>query len=150
MKRLQIVVLLSLIILGASVTGCEQTRIQKSIPQAVLDRFESDYPDARKVEWEVENDLYEVEFKNQGKEIEITYDELAQILQMEEEIEVSELPQAVQSYIDANYSGASIDEAERSTLGETVEYEVEIDSGGSELELVFDANGQFLYLSEDD
>lgn len=62
-----------------------------------------------------------------------------------EEIDVATLPQAIKDYVTANYPDASIEEADKSL--ETGEYLVFLDN---ELELLFDKDGNFLEVLEDD
>lgn len=62
-------------------------------------------------------------------------------------VPVKDLPQAIKTYVEANYPGYTLDEAEKETdcSGATV-YEVEIEQGEeNELELTFDEEGNFLY-----
>lgn len=62
-----------------------------------------------------------------------------------EEIDIATLPQAIKDYVTANYPAASIEEADKSL--ETGEYLVFLDN---ELELLFDKDGNFLEVLEDD
>ncbi|MFN0216621.1 MAG: PepSY-like domain-containing protein [Saprospiraceae bacterium] len=62
-------------------------------------------------------------------------------------VPVKDLPQAIKAYVEANYPGYALDEAEKETdcSGLTV-YDVEIEQGEeNEIELTFDADGNFLY-----
>jgi uncharacterized membrane protein YkoI len=62
-------------------------------------------------------------------------------------VPVKDLPQAIKTYVEVNYPGYALDEAEKETdcSGLTV-YDVEIEQGEeNELELTFDADGNFLY-----
>ena len=57
--------------------------------------------------------------------------------------DIDQFPQAIQDYIDANYPGLMIVEAEAEDDG----FEVELSDG---TELLFDADGNFLAVEEDD
>lgn len=118
------------------------------VPDAVMSAFNSAHPDARDVEWEKEGEYYEVEFEEGRVEMEIVYDIEGNVIETEIEIDVSDLPDAIVKYINDNYSDYKIDEAEKIENGEGVLYEVEIEYKRSELELMFDGNGNFL--GEDD
>ena len=135
----------------------------KKVPDNVKSAFNSAYTSANDVEWYRDGDLYIAEFEQNGQEIEVTMNENGQVIEIETEIAVSELPAAISVYIAANYPNAEIEEAERieqpnqnGEFGSTLNYSVEIeteedDDHEEELELLFDANGNFLSIeSEND
>ena len=63
------------------------------------------------------------------------------------ELEISELPAAVVNYINENYAGFEIEEAESVDANGSTTFEVEIEgSNDQELELIFDADGNFLQI----
>ncbi|MBC7776810.1 MAG: PepSY-like domain-containing protein [Phycisphaerae bacterium] len=66
-------------------------------------------------------------------------------------VAIADLPSAIKVYVDANYPGYTLDEAEKETncSGATV-YDVEIEQGEeNDLELTFDIDGNFLYSETD-
>ncbi|OJJ14003.1 hypothetical protein BKI52_44870 [marine bacterium AO1-C] len=66
---------------------------------------------------------------------------------VEDSIAVSALPQAIRDYVATNYAGQTIQKAYKENCNGTIQYEVEL-SGG--VELIFDANGQFIKKETDD
>jgi len=65
----------------------------------------------------------------------------------ETSIAISDLPQAARDYITANYAGQNIQEAYKKDCKGTIKYEVEL---SNDVEILFDANGQFLKEEKDD
>lgn len=65
----------------------------------------------------------------------------------ENSVPIADLPPEIKAYVDANYPGYTLDEAEQETdCAGTSVYEVEIEQGEeNELELCFDTAGNFLY-----
>lgn len=64
-----------------------------------------------------------------------------------EEVSVADLPPSISAYVSQNYQDAEIEHAERSNEDGNVVYEIELDS---DVELVFDATGNFLRVDDDD
>ena len=63
----------------------------------------------------------------------------------ENDIDVSELPQSVVTYVTQNYPSASIEEAEKQEDDGQIYYEVELNTGE---ELLFDATGMYVGTGE--
>ncbi len=108
------------------------------IPQAVKVAFEKSYPNARDIEWEKEEaDEYEVSFElADSEEISVVYNSQGVEQEVEREIPVSQLPEAVKTAL----NGKKIKEAEEIKKNGQVYYEVEV--GGKDL--YFDASGKAL------
>ena len=79
------------------------------------------------------NETHEVKLNAQGKEIE-----------REKEISVKLLPEAVKEAISKAYPDAEIEEAEEVKVNGVVSYEVEIESGKEEIELMISSAGVIL------
>ena len=63
------------------------------------------------------------------------------------EIELTDLPAAIESYVSANYTDAKVDDPEQYSVNGVVTYKIELKSEDKILddtELVFDVNGNFL------
>lgn len=87
--------------------------------------------------------VYEVEVEvSEDNEIELTFDTEGNLLFTEKEIASSQLPAAVTSGINAQYAGASVQEAERLDLADGGnQYEVELKQGQTYREVLFTAEG---------
>ena len=125
-----------------------------ALPQSILDYITTNYPDKTIREAELEdNNNYEVEL-NDG--MELVFNAAGEFLGIDDDaddadddfgdrdIAASELPQKIKDFLAENYSGASVEEAEIENNGN---YEVELDN---DVEIIFDADGNFLGQAKDE
>ena len=138
--------------------GYSQDVKEADVPSAVKDAFAKKYP-GLKAEWEKEDGNYEAEFEGKkmqvnmengkGKKVEVEGSILISpdgtVLETEEEIEVSALPNGISEYITKNVGGKKIKEASKITdKAGTITYEAEV---GKE-EYFFDSKGAFIKKAE--
>ena len=129
----------------------ESMLTEHELPLAVLESFNKAFPHAADITFEEESNeegeaVYEVEFTDQGVEIEASYSADGTLLKIEEEIQLNELPEAVTEAIMQAYPDAIILEAEKIVTpdGSVSGYEVEIEDDDVELEIHLDPNGTIL------
>jgi len=131
-------------------TDEENTSSEQEVPFAVLEAFNKAYPEAVNAKFEEESKngetLYEVELIDQGVDIEASYLADGTLIQIEQEIQLEELPEAVTEAIMEAYPDAILIEAEKimAADGSVRSYEVEIEDDDVELELHLDPNGTIL------
>ncbi len=131
----------------------------------------SEIEEVEKIE-SAKGNFFEVEIENENdQEVELLFDAVGNFVkeiietddegeeddegEVEEgnevEIEISELPDGVTDYINQNYAGYTITEAEKETVEEGLFYEVELQSpDGEELDLIFDSEGNFVEIEVED
>lgn len=114
------------------------------VPDVVRTAFTNAYPSARSVDWSIEGEDYEVEFRDAGYEKEIVYDRNGIVLIVETDISFLALPQITQDYIGTNYPNYKIEDVERVESKNGRFYSVELARGDEEIELTFDEMGAFL------
>ena len=142
-------ILATFLIASGQVNASEEVS-KHQVPKTVLEAFDKAYPNAKEVEFEKEmiegKAVYEVEYKENGKEYEILYDSDGAILQKEETIDVKSLPEGVVQAIFQAHPKATIEEAKKVMKhdGTVTGYEVEIKTEGKELELELDTYGKIL------
>lgn len=122
-----------------------------SLPQPVLDYIVTKYPGALILKAEVEdNNNFELLLDNG---LELVFDAQGNFLGVDddgddkfgdEEYEVANLPQNLLNFIQTNFPGVSIEEAEKESNGN---FEVEL---SNDMELIFNAEGEFLGQAKDD
>lgn len=128
-------------------TAFSQNKNEFEIPEQVIKTVQNLYPEIRKPEWEKENDMYEVEFELNEKEISIKMNENGEVVEKEEEIEIRELPTPIHEFLKSNYQSVKIDEVSKVTLKEgATMYEIEM----KDQELLFDSQGSILKNDEND
>lgn len=148
-------VLIIFLIASGQANASEKEVSRHQVPKAVLEAFENAYPDAKEVEFEKgmieDKAVYEVEYKENGREYEILYDSDGAILQKEETIDVKTLPEKVVQAISQAHPKAIIEEAKKVMKhdGTVTGYEVEIKIEGKELELELDTDGKILKTEQD-
>ena len=147
--------LIAFLIAFGQAHASEEEVSKHQVPKAVLEAFEKAYPNAKEVEFEKEmiegKAVYEVDYKENGREYEILYDSDGVILQMEETLDVKALPEPIAQAISKAYPKATIEDAEKVMKpdGTVIVYEVEIKTEGKKLELELDATGKILKTEQD-
>jgi hypothetical protein len=138
----------TLIFAALTVLGTAQAQqIPKSqVPSIVLNNFDTQFPKATDVEWELKGALYLVDFEtNWNVDHEIWYDAAGKMTKHREEIAKNTLPAAVLSKINTEFKGYDIDEAEKVTTDNGVCYVVELDAFlKEEWEVTLDENGTII------
>ena len=136
--------------IAISSVGCAQSKENKEVPKVVTEAFAKEYPNT-KVDWDIEEDGFEAEFKLNGKEVSADYDKNGNKLATEIEITESELPASALTYLKTNYPKSKIKETAKITDStNVVTYEAEIKIDGKNSDLLFDANGRFLKIVQVD
>jgi uncharacterized membrane protein YkoI len=140
MRSIKILSVVAVVLLAIS---CNVENIV-NVPDALKEKLSKEHPNSKDVEWEKEGDNYEAEFEEDGIEISIIYDSEGNLIAKEVEIEIKDLPEPITNYILENYIGYDIEEAEKIENNDGVYYEVEIENGDKEIELLFDSEGNFI------
>ena len=110
---------------------------KETVPAVVKAEFAKKYPDAQRVKWEKEETNFEAEFRLENEEMSAVFDAKGNQLETEKEIQVSQLPAAVQAYM--KKEGKKIKEAAEITNASGVRY-YEAEAGGKDY--LFNAQGQ--------
>lgn len=115
------------------------------VPPSVLKAFSEKFPTAKKIKWEKEGDIYEADFKITKKEMSAEFSATGSWLSTETEIKISQLPKTVLQAIKTKYPGYKTEEPEQIELSNgTIQFEVEIEKGKEELEVIFDSEGNLI------
>lgn len=112
-----------------------------NVPAPVEEAFSKMYPDAKNVEWEMEDGNYEAEVDINKIETSVVFTPAGAHVMTEVEIAPDALPAAAINYVKTNLGGKKIKEAAKmTTAAGVVTYEAEVD----EADYIFDASGAFL------
>lgn len=126
-------------------TSCEPKESSANAPEAVKSAFNEKFKNAKEVEWSQEDETeWEAEFEMNGKEYSANFSNDGKWKETEHEIENSELPEAVRATISQEFGEYEIESAEISETVEGVVFELAIEQGEEELEVVIDANGKII------
>ena len=115
-------------------------------PKAILDAFNTLYPNASDTKWTVSNDYYVVTFENNNLDNTVWLDHTGVWAMIESELPLSQLPQAITTSIGQSaYADWKIEEAD--TLGRAgfgTVYKVEVEKGNEESDLYYSVYGNFI------
>lgn len=137
MKKLAIFLMVSVI----GTTAMARKMKEKDVPATVKSAFENAFPKAEEVKWGMEDENYEADFELDEIDQSAILNTEGKVLETEVEIEISELPAKVKSYVNSHYQGKAIKKAEKITDAKgVVTYEAEM----KKKDLVFDNEGNFL------
>ena len=134
--------------LGATATYAQKIASDK-VPAGVQANFKKQFAQANKVQWEIEETDYEVNFKNNGVEHSAKYGKDGNWLEMEQEIKKTDLPTAIQQAVNKEFPKAELDEIEKVTYpNNKITYEMEVEQGKQKFEVQFSTDGQLLKKEE--
>lgn len=146
--------LTSLLIVPAFLfTACgkqETNNTTLAVPDAVKHAFETTHADVKDAAWKHDSEGFEAEWKVDGMERAVVYDEKGTVLITEEQVSEAQMPESIKPYLAEKYASLAIAKVGMEQKGGVVTYEVELDNSGQELELIFDANGNYLGTEGDD
>ncbi len=118
--------------------ACAQTP-----PKSVTDNFAKKFNGATKVKWEQEEENeWEAEFKINGKEMSACFDNVGKWTATEAELSEKDLPAEVMKAVKAAYPDWKIEDVESIETPEMKGYELGIEKGKEELEIVVTADGK--------
>jgi hypothetical protein len=130
----------------SSAQKSDKKQKESKVPLTVEEAFKKHYPSIQHVDWQKEGANYEAEFENGETETSVVMDINGQILETETEIETSDLPKVIFSYLETNYKGQKVKEAAKIVMGDgTIRYEAEV----NKKDLIFDSNGVFIKVITD-
>lgn len=120
-----------------------QDILPSQVPSLVLNNFQTSFPKAYDVEWEMDKNLYKVEFETGiiSKDHDIWYDQTGKIVRQKDEISATDLPKSILTTINSQFAGYRMEDTKKITEGQTVTYKVELENNSEEWKVIFDSNG---------
>ncbi|WP_343321007.1 PepSY-like domain-containing protein [Sphingobacterium multivorum] len=137
----------SAFVLALTTTGAIAQDIpQSQVPAVVVNSFQQKFPKAKKVEWEVKGNVYEVEFETGlfGTDQEAWFQPNGKVLRYKTEISKKELPKSVLDRVKRDFPGYRIEDSKKITAEQKVSYAFEVKNGKEEWKLVLDPQGNVL------
>ena len=130
---------------------------QTEIPVAVQEAFDKAFPHAEDISFGLDvnalgDAIYAIEFTQQDLEVEATYSANGELLKLEQEIELDELPASVNDSLMQVYPDAIYFKAEKiaGPDGLVSAYRVELEEDDVELEIQLDAEGKIINTGQDE
>jgi hypothetical protein len=118
------------------------------VPEKVLSSFSEMFPGASDVEWELDDDLWAVEFEWKEKEYEASFLLDGAWYETEFEIEQSSLPVMALKIISNDFAEWEIEEVEFVERADFRGYEVELEMDEKEIALYFNEGGELTSIEE--
>jgi uncharacterized protein with FMN-binding domain len=124
-----------------AISASAQSIKNRDVPQTVKTALKQMYPSASKMEWEMEDGMYEAEFVDQGQEISVYLTQEGKLAMTEVEIDPTGLPEGVLDYLKKEHVNVESLDVDRITNSlQVVTYEVEV----GEITYLFSDQGQLL------
>ena len=136
---------LTLTAVGLALLLVHACDVDKKVPEKVKTSFEQKFPDAKNIEWAMENDTeWEAEFTMNGVDYSSNFTVAGEWTETEYEMKINELPEVVQTVINSDYSDYNIEGIESSETKEGVVYEIALEKGENNVELSISKDGVLL------
>lgn|SRR5690554_188799 len=118
---------------------------ENQVPSVILNTFKKEFPKASDIEWEREDELYNVDFEiGYFTDYEAWFDASGKLIKYSEEISEKDLPQAVKDAVKKQFDGYRIDDVEKFIENNIETYRVEIEKGNDERYVTFSKNGKLI------
>lgn len=150
-KIIAVIILLigSAVLISMVANEDEESISRDQLPASVLLAFEKAYPEAKEVEFTLEEDddvfEYEMEFVQNGTQIVVKYSADGQLIESEHVISAEELPTKVSAQLQSDTSYLEIAKVEKVFIGDKTFYEVKVykddGSGKKKHEMLFTEDG---------
>lgn len=139
MKNLALIICL----FGTTLGACSNDIPIAEVPSVVLNTFQTDFPAAKKLEWEKIKGNYEVEFELNGIEQHAQFATDGRKLMHKKEIPEGSLPAVISSLLKDQFSSYLIDDVQQIMRAEITYYQVELERKGKpDRKIVFSADGK--------
>ena len=117
----------------------------QDVPEKVKKAFANQYPTVTSVHWEKETKTeWEADFMMENVKYSANYREDGTWQETEYEIDDKDVPQTVRKALMKAFPGYKIDEAEKLETHNGVAFEIEMEKGVDEMEIVIDIHGKIL------
>ena len=131
-------------------TAFAQKVSEKNVPENIKKEFQTKFPSATDVKWEMENKTtYEVVFKLNKEEVSANYSKEGKWLETEKEIKAAMLPKAVADAISKKYPNCKMSEiAEVESAEHGKVYDVELAYNKKKYTLILKPSGEMVKAEE--
>ena len=117
----------------------------KDLPQAVQDAVKRETANAKLTglnkETEHGQTMYEAETTVDGHSRDVLFDKTGAVVEVEEQVDMSDVPSAAKEALQRKAAGATIKKVEKSTRGSNVSYEATVIRNGKRSEVAVNADG---------
>jgi hypothetical protein len=137
------IALFSLLFIGTAAFA--QKVNSENVPEVVKTSFKAKFASAQKVKWEMDYENFEAEFKMNKNEYEAKFDKEGKWIETESAIKPSDISQAAKDYLNSNFSGFEVTEAEKvETADKGIIYELDIKKAEAKYEISISEAGALI------
>ncbi|RCW92823.1 PepSY-like domain-containing protein [Winogradskyella arenosi] len=119
---------------------------QSQVPSVIVNAFHKQFPKATDLEWEMDGNLYNVDFEmHWNEDHDVWYNAEGIMVRHKEDLAKSDLPEAVRQRIKTDFTGYTIDDLERITDRGNVIYKMELNAfTTTDWDVVIDSEGSII------
>ena len=141
----------SLLLAGFAFTSCEDDNNNYTPNEEIVNVLYEKYPNAQRVDWELQHDHYVADFRDNNTEKEAWFNPKGEWVMTKSDILFKNLPQAIQTtFGESEYKDWRVDDVD---MLERVEmetmYVIEVEKGKQEFDLFYAENGTLIKAVED-
>lgn len=111
------------------------------VPSLVLTEFQKLFPKAVDIDWEMDKDLYEVEFEIGRDDHKVWFDQSGVMVKHKEELSSKSLPSTLRAKLKEGYKNYWISDVERLTKKGVSVFKVELKNLRREIDIFIDEKG---------
>jgi hypothetical protein len=111
---------------------------------ALLQKFQQDFPNAYDVEWDTNDEIYEVEFDVKLHDFTAYYDKDGNLLMYKQKIKEKELPAIVKTGAEAKHPKYRFEEIEKIVKGTETFYKIEMEYQDLEVKMFISNEGKII------
>lgn len=107
----------------------------------IFHKFQADFPNARDVEWDVADNIYEVEFEIKLKDYKAFYDNKGNLLMYSHDINKSDLPKNIKNIAEKQYPKYRFEDIKMIHKGSDVFYKIEMERNDYDVTIILKNDG---------
>lgn len=114
------------------------------LDESVNNKFKSDFPQAKDIDWEIAADIYQVEFEIGFVDYEAYYDRSGELIKYSFECKRDALPALVINSVIAKYPDYDFEDMKKIISGSLETYKIELEKKNIDVTLLLSADGTIL------
>lgn len=136
--------LVALMVLGTG-TIFAQDIPSSQVPSVIVNNFKKEFPKANDIEWEMQGDLYNVDFEiGWFTDYEAWFTASGKLVKQTQEISKSDIPKAVANAIKTQYKEYRIEDAKKIIEDGVETYKVELEKWDEDFDVIYSKNGNLI------
>ncbi|MGO3708159.1 PepSY-like domain-containing protein [Mesonia hippocampi] len=136
--------LVALMVLGTG-TIFAQDIPSSQVPSVIVNNFKKEFPKANDIEWEMQGDLYNVDFEiGWFTDYEAWFTASGKLIKQTQEISKSDIPKAVANAIKTQYKEYRIEDAKKIIENGVETYKIELEKWDEDFDVIYSKSGNLI------